>query len=155
MLSHLQRRPWSIHAYAAIALTVGLEAYVGALLNLRGWELFFEDMTADMIADMAPRFAWTRDWTIVALSARFSIVCIPVAAIWIWGARFARTLVTVFTFLLLASFLRTLALDSAALEAEAAFKTLALGAACPVLFTPSAERWLNPEEEEPVTTAFE
>ena len=147
----MQRRPWSIHAYAAIALAVGLDAYVGALLDLSGWELFFEDR----IADIAPRFAWTRDWTIVALSARFSIVCIPVAAIWIWGARFARTLVTVFTFLLLASFIRTLALDSALLEAESALKTLALGAACAALFTPSAERWLKPEEEETATKAFE
>ncbi|MEM6585611.1 MAG: hypothetical protein AAF692_07635 [Pseudomonadota bacterium] len=151
MISQFQRRPWSIHAYALVALAVGLDAYIGALLDLGGWELAFEDMTADI----APRFAWTRDWTIVALSARFTIVCIPVAAIWIWGARFARTLVTLFTFFLLVGLIRTLAQGTPPLETEAVIKTLFLGLACALLFTPSAGRWLKPVEQEPVTRTFE
>lgn len=147
MITALQERPWPIHAYALIALGVGLDGYVGALYDLTGWELAF--------ADMVPQFAWNRDWTIVTLSARFSIVCIPVAAIWIWGARLARTLVTLFTFLLAAGLIRTLAQDLGAIDLEGISKSGALVLACGLLFTPSAERWLQPKKEKPVAEVFE
>ena len=39
-----------------------------------------------------PQFAWTRDWTIVALSATFTIACIPVALIVFARVRLARWL---------------------------------------------------------------
>ena len=38
---------------------------------------------------------------------------------------------------------------------EAVIKTLFLGLACALLFTPSAGRWLKPVEQEPVTRTFE
>ena len=91
----------------------------------------------------------------MTLSARLTIICIPVAAIWVWGARFARTLVTLFTFILLASFVRVIAEGSTPLDALNTAKTLALGAACALLFTPSASRWLEPKEEAAVADVFE
>ena len=140
-------RPWPIHAYALVALGVGLDGYIGALHDLRGWELTFEDIV--------PQFAWNADMAIVALSARFTIVCIPVAAIWICGARIARTLVTLFTVLLIAGFIRVLADGTAPVDALAIIKTLALGIACALLFTPPASRWLQPKKEKPVAEVFE
>ena len=91
----------------------------------------------------------------MTLSARFSIVCIPVAAIWIWGARFARTLFTVFTFILGVGLIRTLAEGTATLEAWNIAKIVALLVACALLFTPSANRWLTPPQEPRDAEVFE
>ncbi|MEO1647234.1 MAG: hypothetical protein AAFR32_00270 [Pseudomonadota bacterium] len=147
MIAALQQRPWPIHAYAVIALAVGLEGYIGALFDLSSWELVFEDTL--------PHFAWNRDWTIVTLSARFTVVCIPVAAIWIWGARFARTLFTLFTFILGAGLIRTLAEGTAEVAAWDMAKIAALIFACALLFTPSANRWLTPLKEPGDAEVFE
>lgn len=147
MIDVIRRRPGSIHAYALIALAVGLDGYIGALHSLMDWELTF--------AQALPQLPWSRDWTIVALSARFSIVCIPVAAIWFWGARLARILVTLFTVLLMAGFIQALAQGGQPMEVMDIAKTLALGLACALLFTPSANRWLQPGQERPVAEVFE
>ncbi|MEM7701323.1 MAG: hypothetical protein AAF251_05245 [Pseudomonadota bacterium] len=147
MIGAIQRRPCSIHAYALIVLAVGLDGYIGALYSLLDWEVTF--------AEAVPQFRWNRDWTIVALSARLTIICIPVVAIWFWGARFARMLVTLFTVLLLASFIRAIAQSELPMETMDITKTVALGLACALLFTPSANRWLGPRTPEPVSDVFE
>ena len=147
MIAELQRRPWSIHTYALIVLAIGLESYIGALHDLLGWEVTF--------AERIPQFPWNQDWTIVALSARFTITCIPVAMIWVWRIRFARTLVTLFTVLLLIALIRVIAEGSTPLDALSIAKTLALGTACALLFTRSASRWLEPKEEAAVAEVFE
>ena len=147
MLAEWRRRPWPIHLYAFITLAIGVFGYVSALRDLSAWELAFEDM--------APYFAWNSDMAIVALSARLTIVCIPVAAIWVWGARLARTLVTIFTVFLLMGFIRLMGEGTAEIDPIDAATTLALGCAWALLFTPSASRWLQPKKEKPVAEMFE
>lgn len=139
MIEQLRARPWSIHAFAILLLGVGLHALIGGLTNLEDWLMVFEEML--------PQFPWDRDWTIIAHSARFSIVCIPVAMVWIWGRRFARTLVTLFTVLTVIALIRALAGSPDVVDAEGVAKTALIALACALLFTPSAKRWLEPAKE--------
>lgn len=147
MIEQLKARPWSIHAFAILLLTVGLHALIGGLTNLDEWLLVFEGM--------APEFPWSRDWTIVAHCARFSIVCIPVAVVWIWGRRFARTLVTFFTVLTLIALIWALADGTAPIDADGIVKTALIALACALLFTPSASCWLEPAKEADDAEAFD
>lgn len=147
MIAEWQRRPWPIHAYALIVLAIGLDSYIGALRDLLGWEVTF--------AERLPQIPWNRDLTIVTLSARFTITCIPVAMIWIWRVQFARTLVTLFTVLLLIGFVRALASGAVPMTTLDIVKTLALALACALLFTRSASAWLQFDKERPVEEVFE
>lgn len=147
MIAEWQRRPFSIHVYALIVLAIGIDSYIGALHDLLGWEV--------TLAERLPQFPWNQDWTIVALSARLTITCIPVAMIWIWRVRFARTLVTLFTVLLLIGFIRALASGTVPMEPMDFAKTLALALACALLFTRSASGWLQPKKEGPIEKVFE
>ena len=82
-------RPLSIYAFAAMFLVAALHAYVTGLQNL--------DLKQMAFAATVPAEAWNRDWTIVTLSAIFSIAFIPVAWIVLFASRVAFWLVTVFT----------------------------------------------------------
>ena len=81
------RRPWSIHAFAVLFTAQGLFALVRALSSLELSQLTLQAQYA--------AFDWNRDWVIVWHSAWFSIVLIPVVAIWLFASRLARLLVTV------------------------------------------------------------
>jgi hypothetical protein len=79
-------RPWTIHVFAAIVIAIGLWSLIEVLLEL--------DFHTHRLQRRLPQIAWSEDFTIVFASARFSIVCIPVVAIWAFGSRIARWLVT-------------------------------------------------------------
>ncbi|MDJ0978545.1 MAG: hypothetical protein QNI87_08405 [Erythrobacter sp.] len=147
MIERIRARPWSIHAFAVLILAVGLHTLITSLAHLDDWLFDF--------ANALPQLPWNRDWVIVALSARFTIVCIPVAAIWIWRAGFARTLVTLFTFLACASLIRVLAEGSDPPDAMGVAKTLIIAGANALLFTPSANQWLRRDEAPSGVEAFE
>jgi len=94
-------RPWTIHVFAIITLAIGLWSLIEVLLDL--------DFHTRIMERRLPQIAWSEDFTIVFASARFTIVCIPVVAIWGFANRIARWLVFVMTgygfFIFLRSFL--------------------------------------------------
>ena len=87
------QRPPSIYAFAAMFLVAALHAYVTGLQNLDLKQMAL----AATVPVPVPAEAWNRDWTIVTLSAIFSIAFIPVAWIVLFASRVAFWLVTVFT----------------------------------------------------------
>ncbi|MDY7096523.1 MAG: hypothetical protein SXU28_00135 [Pseudomonadota bacterium] len=79
-------RPWSIWVFAALFLIAALNRLVLGLASL--------PVQQEIYQLMIPWEGWNRDWTIVALSAVFSIAFIPVAWIFLFAASPARILVT-------------------------------------------------------------
>lgn len=124
-------RPLAIRIFAAAFLAAAVLRLVRGLDNLALAETVF--------AAHAPWFAWNRDWTIVTLSAEFTIALIPLVWIYLFAAPFARWLVLGFGALRLA-FLDPAALAGAVLVA----------AAMASLLTPAANRWFarKPAEED-------
>lgn len=122
-------RPLAIRVFAAAFLAAAV------LRLLRG----LGDLTLSqaVFAAHAPWFAWDRDWTIVTLSAEFTIALIPLVWIYLFAAPFARWLVLGFGALRLA-FLDPAALVGAVLVAVAMAS----------LLTPGAARWFARTEED-------
>ncbi len=89
-------RPLAIRIFAAAFLAAALLRLVRGLGDLALSQMVF--------AVHAPWLAWNRDWTIVALSAEFTIALIPLAWIYLFAAPFARWLVLGFGALRLAFF---------------------------------------------------
>lgn len=131
-------RPLAIRVFAAAFLAAALLRLVRGLDDLAMTELIF--------ATHLPQFAWSRDWTIVALSAEFTIALIPLAWIYLFAAPFARWLVLGFGAIRLA-FLDTSALVGPLL--------VAVAMAC--LLTAPAARWFArlPGEEGDGPAVFE
>jgi hypothetical protein len=121
-------RPLAIRIFAAAFLAAALLRLVRGLDNLALSQVVF--------AAHAPWFAWNRDWTIVTLSAEFTIALIPLVWIYLFAAPFARWLVLGFGALRLA-FLDPAALTGAVLVAVAMAS----------LLTPAANRWFAHKEE--------
>jgi hypothetical protein len=124
-------RPLAIRVFAAAFLAAAVLRLVRGLSDLALSETIF--------AVNVPWFAWDRDWTIVALSAEFTIALIPLVWIYLFAAPFARWLVLGFGALRLAM------LDPAALVGP-----LLVAIAMASLLTPQAARWFarEPEEED-------
>lgn len=127
-------RPLAIRVFAAAFLAAAL------LRMVRG----FEDLalTEAVYALHAPDIAWNRDWTIVTLSAEFTIALIPLVWIYLFAAPFARWLVLGFG-----------ALRLAFLDPSALMAALLVAVAMASLLTPQAARWFArkvlPEEDGP------
>ncbi|TAD82173.1 MAG: hypothetical protein EAY70_03915 [Sphingomonadales bacterium] len=124
-------RPLAIRIFAAAFLAAALLRLVRGLSNL--------PLAETVLAVHIPWFAWNRDWTIVALSAEFTIALIPLAWIYLFAAPFARWLVLGFGVLRLAM------LDPAALTGP-----VLVALAMASLLTAQANRWFarEPEEED-------
>jgi hypothetical protein len=131
-------RPLAIRVFAAAFLAAALLRLVRGLGDLPLAEL--------MLAAQVPWFVWSRDWTIVALCAEFTIALIPVAWIYLFAAPFARWLVLGFGALKLALF------DPAAMAGA-----VLTGIAMASLLTGQANRWFArvPEGEEDGPAVFE
>lgn len=78
-------RPLAIRVFAA--------AFIAAAAMRLGQGLADIELAALGLAVRLPWFAWDRDWTIVALSAEFTIALIPIVWIYLFAAPFARWLV--------------------------------------------------------------
>lgn len=122
-------RPLAIRVFAAAFLTAALLRLARGLDDLVLAEAAY--------AAQVPWFDWNRDWTIVALSAEFTIALIPLVWIYLFAAPFARWLVLGFGALRLAM------LDPAALTGA-----LLVAVAMSCLLTPQAARWFAREEGE-------
>ena len=131
-------RPLAIRVFAAAFLAAALLRLVRGLDERALSEFIF--------AAHLPWFAWNRDWTIVVLSAEFTIALIPLMWIYLFAARFARWLVLGF------GTLRLVFLDPAALTGP-----LLIAVAMASLLTPQADRWFarEPEGEEDGPAVFE
>ena len=130
-------RPWSIHLFAAIFTGLGLFELTRGLTNL--------DTQMTQFSMMIPWLDWDKDWTIVALSARFTIVLIPVVAVWGYANPLARLLVTLVAILGVPGLLLQVhALSTDGSTAVAPLVTTAIMyAAIATLFMPSAGRWFR------------
>lgn len=124
-------RPLAIRVFAAAFLAAALLRLVRGLNDLA--------LSETVYAVNIPWFAWDRDWTIIALSAEFTIALIPLMWIYLFAARFARWLVLAF------GALRLMLLDPAALTGP-----LLIAIAMASLLTPQAARWFarEPKEED-------
>lgn len=115
-------RPLAIRVFAAAFLAAALLRLVRGLGDLA--------LSQSVFAAHIPWVSWNRDWTIVTLSAEFTIALIPLVWIYLFAAPFARWLVLGFGALRLA-FLDPAALIGAVLVAVAMAS----------LLTPAAARW--------------
>lgn len=132
-------RPWSIWSFAVILTLYGLFNLVSGLTYLSEQE--------QLLRNQFPRIGWNADWVIVWVSAQFTIVLIPIIAIWVFASRFARIIVTVMALVSLpwlASYARTYSLygvvDWIGLM-QASLVVMPAG----LLFLPSASKWLRQE----------
>lgn len=115
-------RPLAIRVFAAAFLAAALLRLLSGLADIESAAVSF--------ALKAPWFAWDRDWTIIALSAEFTIALIPITWIYLFAAPFARWLVLGF------GMLRLWYVDPAAL-AGPVLVAIAIGS----LLTPAAAHW--------------
>lgn len=128
-------RPWSIHAFALLTLSIGVVELVEGLVVL----------DVSHFQSSFPAFAWNQDWVIVYYSAMFSIVLIPLVAIWLFASRVARVIVTVFFAIALPWDL--MVLKSAAigtlLNPLDLLTAIARAVAIVLLYLPASSRWLG------------
>lgn len=82
----MRSRPPSIWAACLCFLLAGLWALISGLLDLSDAQSGY--------FDAFPAFAWNRDWTIVALSAEFTIALIPIVWIFFIARPSARWMVS-------------------------------------------------------------
>jgi hypothetical protein len=131
-------RPLAIRVFAAAFLTAAVVRLVRGLGNI--------ELSALAFAVHVPWVSWTRDATIIALSAEFTIALIPLVWIYLFAAPFARWLVLGF------GALRLALLDPAALAGP-----LLVAVAMASLLTPQAARWFarTPESEQDGSAIFE
>ncbi|MFM7404528.1 MAG: hypothetical protein ACKO1N_10705 [Erythrobacter sp.] len=131
-------RPLAIRVFAAAFLAAAALRIVYWLSDL--------PLAETVYAVNLPWFAWDRDWTIVALSAEFTIALIPLAWIYLFAAPFARVLVLSF------GALRLALLDPASLTGP-----VLIAIAMASLLTAQAGRWFArlPQDEEDGPAVFE
>lgn len=131
-------RPLAIRVFAAAFLAAAVLRLVRGLSDLR--------LTETVYAAHVPWWPWDRDWTIVALSAEFTIALIPLAWIYLFAAPFARWLVIGFGAVRLAMF-----------DPDALTGALLAAVAMACLLTPQGARWFarEPDEEEDGPAVFE
>ena len=135
-------RPWPIHAFAVIFLAASL---IGLVLGLSDLEF-----AQSRFAELRPDWAWDRDRTIIALSARASIFLIPILLVWVRGRSPARWVIGFLTSLGLVNALWALTEAGMAGElavhlaghAQTLLTAMALFCAAALLFTPPAKQWL-------------
>ena len=120
------RRPFAVQVFAVLFVVQGLLTFATAMADLPATQASW--------AATFPQIDVTRDFAIVASSARLSIVLIPVALAWWRRARLVRWLVPA----MIALRLVLARADMPAVE-WLALALAVIATAC--LFTPGARRW--------------
>ncbi len=131
-------RPWSIHAFALLSLAIGIAELVEGLVVL----------DVSHFQSSFPTIPWNRDWVIVYYSAMFSIVLIPLVAIWAFASRIARIIVTVFFAVALPwdlVVLRSAAMGALLNPLDLTIAIVRTGAIV-LLYLPASSRWLATDE---------
>jgi len=135
-----------------LAIRVFVAAFLAAAVIRLGQGLADLPLAQLALALRAPWFAWDRDWTIVALSAEFTIALIPIVWIHLFGAPFARWLVLGFGALKLWGMRRAavFAFQAGSLDPLALTEPVLVLVAMLSLLTADAGRWFaRPEESGP------
>ncbi len=141
-------RPWPIWLFGVILSLYGLFNLVSGLMFLGKQQTTLERQF--------PQIVWNEDWTIVWVSAQFTIVLIPITAVCVFANPFAKWLVTAMALVSLpwiASYVQTGILygvvDWVGLV-QASVVIVAAG----LLFLPASSRYLRRETERAIE-AFE
>ena len=131
------RRPWPIAVYAIATLASGTFDYVRTLTDRGLLRLGLERAL--------PMVAWNDDLLIVAASAIFSIVLIPLVAIWFFASRIARVIVTVMAVLFVSTLLHSAVSTGFETRTSIVSFVLALFAYSSValLWVPQAKTWFR------------
>ncbi|EAQ28592.1 hypothetical protein NAP1_13373 [Erythrobacter sp. NAP1] len=128
-------RPASIHGFALLTIAAGLSDLIESLLFIdpSSYEYLF------------PIIDWTRETVIVFASAMFTIVLIPVVAVWFFASRTARTIVTVMFAISLPWHLLTVwsAVTDLVQSPLDLLEALAVIAAIALLHSRASSRWLE------------
>lgn len=130
-------RPWSIRLFAFIICALGLSDLIIGLSDI-------DTQIAALTYDL-PSIPWSRDLAIVWISALFTIVLIPVAAIWFRASKIARALVTIAA---IPSLVAVLAFAHLAITSNeygwlVLFNAVMILVAVASLYTNSASTWFN------------
>ena len=80
-------RPWAIHTFAIILVVLGI---IGL-----GASFFEIEESLEVLQQDLPMIEWTRDYVIVSNFSLFTILLIPVIAVWCFASRIARLIVAV------------------------------------------------------------
>ena len=132
-------RPWAITAFAAAFAFTAIIALAQALGSL--------DEFTERLRDTASFIEWDRDRAIIFASARFTIVLIPIIAVWGFASHIARVLVTFMTIpslTTIASLLFTMAMGETVNIALLGNALLRVGAVA-LLYTKWAAPWFAKE----------
>ncbi|WP_271439742.1 hypothetical protein [Pontixanthobacter luteolus] len=98
-----------------------------------------------LLTQTIPEIVWSRDLTIVVVSARLSIALIPIALVWFFAARFARWMIALLAFgrlINLPGLFAMLGYSSSMFALQSTSMALAFIAAA-LLFTPKANDWFS------------
>ncbi|MEO9461912.1 MAG: hypothetical protein ABJ242_04170 [Marinomonas sp.] len=140
------QRPWPIWVF--------LGAFLGSAIDNYWQGMSALPLKQEIYALYFPGFDWTRDWTIVALSAVLSIAFIPAGLIFFRASKIARWLVTGFSLLGLLNAVSMIGIwiEGSATNftylREPVLNLLALV----MLWSPSANRYFAKEEPVDVST---
>ncbi len=134
-------RPPSIKLFCALNLASGIFELVRGLLDLEYW--------VGALEGASPQYSWTTESAIVLNSAIFTIMLIPIIAIWFFASTFARSFVTVFSLLGLAGLI-FLIVDNPPASLDVILEdaySLAIIATFVLLYLPSAHTWFAKKPE--------
>jgi len=121
-------------------MAIGLWGLLIGLQSLDSWALELARFTPDRMPN--------RDWAIVFLSARFSIVMIPVVAIWFFTSKVARLLVSLMVMVSAIGLFSAVQrwLEAGGIEWETLFLILSSWVAVALLYLPAAHHWFAGEK---------
>ena len=139
-------RPWTIWAFAGIAITSASWSLLNSLLDLAGAQSLLNELPLGV--------EWTRDLTIIAASAVFTIKLIPSALIWFYRNKVARWFVAIWgsiAFVMLVNFTMDLWSSTSTKVSLVLWLSILRGTTPSIfqavlVFTPSANRWFRQEE---------
>ena len=139
-------RPWPIHAFAMFVLGAAIVGLTNGLMRIDDYNFLpFNPYTGESLS---------RDEKIIVVSAEFTIVCIPLVAIWVFGSRIARWVLAAFMVLGIVSWISIADSRYWAYVAEAGptviiaqLPKLVVWIAVALLFLPSSHRWLNQQRK--------
>ena len=149
-------RPWSIRAFAVLLLLPGLWHFAAELLELYRWTSRLVTISTENRAEI--------DWTIITACARLTIVCIPVAAVYLFASKSAKWLITATaSYICLTKAISLISTASGFRSTDAFLQFLgynwaeyitaiSLALASLVLFTRPSARWFQQQKSNDVDT---
>lgn len=141
-------RPWPIWLFGVILLLYGLFNLVSGLMFLEEQQTILERQF--------PQIVWNEDWTIVWVSAQFTIVVIPITAVCVFASPFAKWLMTAMALVSLpwiASYVQ-ISILSGVVDWVGLVQASVVVVAAGLLFLPASSRYLQRDTERAIE-AFE